>query len=352
MKQIISIIISVLFLSCATNIDLKIDELFRDYIGEVPGASILIIKDGKKIIEKSYGLANLEKKIPVKHESNFRLASVTKQFTAMCILQLIEKGKLNLNDKLTNVFSDFPEYGNKIKIYHLLQHTSGLIDYEDLINKSDTTQVLDKGVLNMMLQVDSTYFKPGTKFRYSNSAYAVLAMIVEKLSGLTFAEYLKQNIFIPLNMYQTVAFEKGISTIVNRVYGYAFENGRFVYRDQSTTSAVLGDGGIYSSIDDLYKWDQALYTYRLISTNTLNMMFSKGVLSDIDSIYYGFGWYVRDFNGEKCVFHTGSSCGFRNIIYRLPEKNITIIILTNRDTPDLKHLTSKILNYLLDKYSN
>ena len=214
-------------------------------------------------------MSNLEYNIPVTPSSIFQVGSIAKQFTAMCVMILKEQGKLDYDQTLKDFFSEFPDYGSEITIRHLLNHTSGLIDYESLIPDTTTIQVLDKGVLSMMMDQDSTYFPPGTQYRYSNSGYAVLAMIIETISGQSFAEFLKQNIFKPLEMTNTVAYEKGISEVKYRAYGYANENGKLVLKDQSLTSAVLGDGGIYSSIDDLFKWDQALYTDKLVSFATL-----------------------------------------------------------------------------------
>jgi len=325
----------------------KIDELFLDYTGNVPGASIMVIKDGKKILEKNYGLANVEEEIPITSVTNFRLASVTKQFTAMCIMMLIEKGKMKFESTLTDIFDDFPDYGKQITIKHLLQHTSGLIDYEDLIPDNSTVQVLDTDVLNMMKGQDSTYFPPGSRYRYSNSAYAVLAMIIEKISGISFAQFLKENIFLPLEMNNTVAFEKGISIVNNRAYGYAVQSDSFIFKDQSLTSAVLGDGGIYSSITDLYKWDQSLYTDKLVTDGSIELAFTRGILDTGEKIDYGLGWHLMDYKGKRCVYHTGSTCGFRNIIQRFPEEKLTIIILTNRDEPELKNLGSRIAEMFL-----
>lgn len=164
-----------------------IDSLFLDYDQpKTPGASVIVIHNGQIILDESYGFGNLEKEERATRNTNYRLASITKQFTAAAILMLVERNKLTLNTKLTNVFNSFPEYGNRITIYQLLTHTSGLIDYESLIPDTATEQVHDIDVLNMMMRIDSTYFEPGTDFRYSNTGYALLSLIVEKISGIFF----------------------------------------------------------------------------------------------------------------------------------------------------------------------
>lgn len=332
--------------ACTPNKLATVDKLFKPYTGEVPGASMMIIKDGQPFMVKSFGFAEVEKNIPVEPANNFRLASFTKQFTAMCIMQLAEKGKLNYEQKLTDIFPGFPEYGKNITIRNILNHTSGLIDYEPLIPDTATIQVLDSDVLEMMKAQDSTYFEPGTEYRYSNSGYAVLAMIIEKISGKSFAQYLKENIFDPLGMTNTVAYEKGISTVPSRAFGYAEENGVMGPKDQSLTSAVLGDGGIYSSVNDLIKWDQALYTDKLVSFGSLEQAFTPGSLKNGAKLDYGFGWRIDEYKGHRRIHHTGSTCGFATIIQRFPDDAFTIIILTNRAEPPL----TDIANTLVDMY--
>lgn len=339
---------SLLLIYCSSPLKKEVDSLFSIYAGKnVPGAALLIIKDGKPLLKKCYGMADVERQIPVTEQTNFRLASVTKQFTAMCIMMLVERGKLSYDQPLTEIFPNFPCYGKTITIRHLLNHTSGLFDYESLIPDTATSQVLDKDVLQMMMSQDSTYFLPGSQYRYSNSGYAVLAMIVEQVSGQRFAQFLKENIFEPLGMNMTVAYQLGVSEVSHRAYGYANENRQLVPKDQSLTSAVLGDGGIYSSIEDLFKWDQALYNQRLVRTETLQQAFTPGVLKDGTKLDYGFGWRIDSYRGVKRQHHTGQSCGFATIIQRYPEKNFSIIILTNRNEPMLNQTADQLADWFL-----
>ena len=173
-----------------------IDSLMSDYnLANGPGAALTIIENGYIIYSKGYGLANLEEDIPIISGTNFRLASITKQFTAMCIMILQSRGQLNYEQTLTALFPDFPNYGNEITIRHLLHHTSGLRDYFSLIPENVTEQIHDDDVLSIMMEQTSTYFIPGSEYQYSNSGYAVLAMIVEQISGLSFANFLSENIF-------------------------------------------------------------------------------------------------------------------------------------------------------------
>jgi len=319
-----------------SNIETRVDALLKPYQGNVPGAAVMVIHKNQIAFLKTYGLADVAGGRPVTAQTNFRLASVTKQFTAMSIMILKERGKLDYSTTLTEIFPDFPAYGKKITIRHLLQHTSGLIDYEDLIPDTATRQVLDRDVLSMMQALDSTYFPPGSAFRYSNSGYAVLAQVVERLSGKSFATFLREEIFSPLRMSNTVAYEKGISEVPERAWGYHLNGDSITFSDQSLTSAVLGDGGIYSSVADLYHWDQMLYTNKLVSRRTLRTAFTPGLEN------YGFGWYCDRFQDRRRLYHTGSTCGFRNALMRLPEARLTVIILTNRREPDVLGLAEQI----------
>jgi CubicO group peptidase (beta-lactamase class C family) len=339
------------FSTCSSDKVSSVDKLFKIYRGNVPGAALMIIKDGKPIQKKTYGLADIERKIPAETHTNFRLASFTKQFTAMCIMMLNEREKLSFDQTLKDFIPDFPNYGKAITIRHLLNHTSGLLDYESLIPDTTTIQVLDKDVLRMMMDQESTYFPPGTEYRYSNSGYALLAMIVEKISGQSFAKFLKQNIFDPLEMTNTVAYENGISEVNFRAFGFADENGTLVFKDQSLTSAVLGDGGIYSSVEDLFKWDQALYTDKLVSFEAMEQAFTPAILKDGTKLDYGFGWRIDQYRGFKRVHHTGQTCGFTTIIQRYPERKFSIIILTNRNEPMLMELANRLTDLFLTSNS-
>jgi CubicO group peptidase (beta-lactamase class C family) len=352
MKILSKIITSFLILFgisfCSKNNEQSIDNLMENYSGSVPGAAVMVIKDGEILFQKGYGLANLETKTMVSTKTNFRLASISKQFTAMSILILKEKGLINYDDSINDIFPDFPGYGKSITIKNLLQHTSGLIDYESLIPDTATIQVTDSIVLNMMYDVDSLYFTPGSKFQYSNSAYAVLAMMIEKISGKSFPEYLKTEIIDKLGMENTVALVNGVNNINNRAFGYHVENSGIEFSDQNLTSAVLGDGGIYTSLEDMDKWDQALYTDTLVSFETMNLSFKRGSLNSGESIDYGFGWRRDYYNDIDRVYHPGSTCGFRNIYLRYPEKKLSVLILTNRREPDVADIGNKISDLYLN----
>jgi CubicO group peptidase (beta-lactamase class C family) len=326
----------------------KLDMLFQDYNQPgAPGASVMIILNGKIAFVKGYGLADVEKKAPCGPDTDFRLASVTKQFTAMSVLILAQRKRLSFDEHLTDFFPEFPAYGRDTTVRHLLTHTSGLLDYEDLIPKGTTIPVVDRDVLRLMLQQDKTYFPPGTQYRYSNTAYALLALIVEARSGNTFARFLQENIFRPLKMSHTLAYEQGLSVVPNRAYGYSPEGRGFKRTDQSLTSSVLGDGGIYSSVADLYKWDQALYTDKLVSRKLLKLAFTPGPATEHPNTGYGFGWFIGQYRGLREIWHSGNTIGFTTRIARFPDKHFTVIILTNRNEANIAEFPHRIADWCL-----
>ncbi|MCI0706672.1 MAG: beta-lactamase family protein [Ignavibacteriae bacterium] len=338
----------VLFLSACSSTkhipNSTIDELFRDYYApNAPGAALLVIHDGTVLHNKSYGFAHLEMHRLVTGTTNFRLASVTKQFTAMCILILNERGKLSLDDTLEKFFPEIAQSYRDIKLRYLLNHTSGLPDYENYVPDSQTVQVLDADALRLINYADTVYFPAGSKFSYSNTGYALLALIIEKASGVSFAEFLRQNVFLPLQMNNTVAREAH-TVVSDRAYGYTRTDSGWTFADQSSTSAVLGDGGIYSSINDLARWDQSLYTERLLPRSVLETAMSATTPTDTSAYSYGYGWYIGSRHNMKTVFHTGSSRGFRNAIVRIPDERFTVVILTNRNEGNPVEIAYKLID--------
>jgi CubicO group peptidase (beta-lactamase class C family) len=326
----------------------RMDELLREHDRpRAPGAAVMVVRRGRVVFAKGYGQADVEHNVPCTTNTNFRLASVSKQFTAMAVMMLAERNQLSLEEKLADIFPEFPAYGRAINVRHLLTHTSGLIDYEDVISKGTTIPVVDRDVLRLLLEQDRTYFTPGREFRYSNSGYALLALIVEARSGQTFARFLKQNIFEPLKMGNTLAYEAGSSLVPNRAYGYSADGAAFRRTDQSLTSSVLGDGGIYSSVVDLRKWDQALTAGKLVKKKTLARIFEAGPQTDHAGTRYGFGWYIGQYRGAKEIWHSGTTRGFSTRIVRYPDTQSVIIILTNRNEAQLSDLARAIADTLL-----
>ena len=349
----------------------EIDAIFAPLNSSTtPGAAVLVVRNGKPVFTRGYGVTDLRTLHPIDASTNFRLASFTKQFTAACIMLLVHDGKLHYDDHLTDIFPQFPAYGKSITVRNLLNHTSGLPDYEDILMQqypntpeAKIPQIHDAGVLKLLEQQTSGRFPPGTKWEYSNSGYAVLAMIVEKISDQPFGQFLQERIFVPLQMNHTLAYEKGKNEVPHRAYGHTkpdpsklgqSEKGVWRETDQSPTSAVLGDGGIYSSIDDLAKWDRALRDHTLLTEAEMQPALTPVRLKggpakfpDATTPSYGFGWFLNPYKGHKRMSHDGETVGFRTTIQRFPDDDLTIIVLANRADLNPQDLALKAADLFL-----
>jgi CubicO group peptidase (beta-lactamase class C family) len=356
-----------------------------------PGVAVLVVQDGKKLFERGYGLRDLQSAAKIDPRTNFRLASCSKQFTATAIMLLVHDGKLRYEQKLTDVFPDFPGYGRAISIRNLLNHTGGLQDYETLMEQpenkgkwNEVHQIQDGEVLTLLEQTDHGMFPPGRQWYYSNSGYVVLGLIVAKVSGQPFPEFLRERIFAPLKMDNTVAYVKGKNEITNRAYGHTKEGNTCNQTDQSSTSATLGDGGIYSSLKDLAKWDEALRSNKLLSKEEMQPALTPVTLPTTSvngdtqphwpansdrpegtPASYGFGWFLDPYRGHPRMWHYGETMGFHSYMVRFASNKsaadqtaggavvddrlagITIIVLCNRTDVSPESLALQIANLLL-----
>ena len=324
-----------------------VDTLFRAYTGAVPGASIAVIRDGEVLLRRGYGLAELASRAPVTPTTDFRLASLSKQFTATAIMLLVKDGKLRYDQPVAELLPELPPATRAITIRHFLNHTSGIVDYEDLIPATRTSQLDDNDVLSLVASRDSVYFPAGTAYRYSNSGYVLLGIIVARASGISLPQFLKTRVFDPLEMHATVMHIEGRDTVPQRAYGYSPQGGSFIQTDQSVISATLGDGGIYSNVDDMARWDRALSRASLVDSATLTLATTPPVLPGGAATEYGFGWFVDNYRGEKRWRHTGETSGFRNAIQRYPNRHLTIVILTNRSSGEPAAIAERIADQLL-----
>jgi CubicO group peptidase (beta-lactamase class C family) len=354
----------------------KIDAIFAPLAGaHSPGMAVLVIKDGQRFFERGYGVRDLNSATKIDERTNFRLASCSKQFTAMATMLLVHDGKLRYGQKLTDIFPDFPTYGNSITIRDLLNHTAGLADYESLMEQADSSnaakhlppqwtaekQIQDAEGLTLLKQTDSGAFSPGTKWAYSNSGYVMLGLIVAKVSDQRFSEFLRQRIFVPLKMDHTVAYEKSKNEIANRAYGHTRGSATWKETDQSSTSATLGDGGIYSSLEDLAKWDEALRSNQLLSKDEMKPALTPVTLPDDSQphwpansdrpegtpVSYGFGWFLDPYRGHPRMWHYGETMGFHSYIVRFTNDNLTIVVLCNRTDLTPETLALKVADLLL-----
>jgi len=337
---------------------------------DTPGFAVLVKRDSKIVFENGYGVRDLRSKIKIDAQTNFRLASFTKQFTAMAIMLLVRDGKLRYDETLTDIFPDFPGYGKRVTIRNLLNHTGGLPDYEDLMDAAEKTkgqiwsaekQIQDAEVLQLLEKESRGKFTPGTKWQYSNSGYVVLGLIVAKVSGKSFGEFLNERIFAPLKMSSTLVFEKGKNEVSNRAFGYSKKGNGFVETDQSSTSATQGDGGIYSNLEDLSKWDDALRDHTLLSEKDFVPAITPAKLppgveaklaEDVPASLrsqasaYGFGWFLNLQGPHPLMWHYGDTVGFRSAILRYTRDNVTVVVLCNRSPLDPGNLAVEALRII------
>jgi CubicO group peptidase (beta-lactamase class C family) len=331
-------------------------------------------KEGRTLFEKGYGVRDLRTNAKIDPPTNFRLASFTKQFTAMAVMLLVRDGKLRYDETLVGIFPDFPAYGKTITIRNLLNHTGGLPDYEDLMEATDKSkgpvwspahQIQDDEVLALLKKETKGKFAPGTSWSYSNSGYVALGIIVAKVSGRSYGDFLRARIFAPLHMDHTIVYEKGKNKVVDRAFGHSKEGDALKETDQSSTSATLGDGGIYSNLEDLAKWDEALQNHTLLSADEMSPALVPAKLANgspmlwptapnDDNLHpgkpvsYGFGWFLDPAWGHPRMSHTGSTVGFRTIIERFTADNLTIVILCNRTDLDPEALAVKTADLYLN----
>jgi CubicO group peptidase (beta-lactamase class C family) len=332
-----------------------------------PGAAVLVLKDGRPLFEREYGVADLRTLHPISAQTNFRLASLTKQFTATAVMLLVHDGKLKYDDRLTDIFPDFPEYGKAVSIRNLLNHTSGLQDYEDLMAppsptdvqrdgaQSQIPQIQDAEVLKLLKREKTTKFAPGTEWRYSNSGYVVLGLIVARVSGKPFDQFLHDRIFAPLKMNHTLAYKRGQNQVTDRAYGHTKVGKQWLETDQSPTSATLGDGGVYSSLEDLAKWNAALSRHTLLTEAEMRPALTPveipgGTAEDPDGspVKYGFGWFLNPHQGHARMWHYGETVGFRTSIQRFLDDHLTVVVLSNRSDVDAAELAVKVADLYLN----
>jgi CubicO group peptidase (beta-lactamase class C family) len=327
----------------------RVDALFADIATRsAPGAAVVVARGDSILFEKGYGLADVEHNVAITPATSFRLASVSKQFTAAAILTLAEDGKLRLDDPLGVVLPGIPAYAKAITVRQLLEHTSGIPDYEPILGSREGAQIHDRDVLELLHRVNKLYFVPGTSWRYSNSGYALLALIVQRASGESFSRYLRRRIFDRAGMPTAVAHIDGENTVSNRAYGYSEHGGQWRRTDQNRTSAVLGDGGIYASAQELARWSAALDRSAVMTASSFAAATSRAKLSSGSETDYGFGWFLDTFDGRMRQRHEGDSIGFRTAIQRYPADHLTVVVLLNRGAAPIDALSDGVARIYLD----
>ena len=298
-----------------------------------PGATLLVIKDGKTLLRKSYGMADVERGIPLQPAMAMRLGSITKQFTSTAILMLAEEGKLSVTDPITKFLPDYPATGKKITIEHLLTHTSGIPNYTSKLIFSLFSS-REKSVAEMIdsFKSEPLEFEPGTRHAYSNSGYFILGAIIEKVSGLPYANFVQQRIFTPLGMTQT-AYETPNTAPGTRAVGHTAKMwGGAGPAPAISMSQVNSAGAILSTVDDMAKWEAAISSGKLLKPASWAQAFTPYKLSDGKSTNYGYGWQMAKVRGANEISHGGDVNGFAVFALRVPEKKVYVVLLTNTDS--------------------
>lgn len=328
----------------------SIDQIFSEWnLPNTPGCGLGIIKNGELIYAKGYGFANLEYDIPNSEHSVFRIGSTSKQFTAASIILLAEQKKLDLNHTLHQYFPEFPDYAKEITIRHLLNHTSGLRDYLTLSylkGLGNNDYYTDRDILNWLSNQTSLNFKPGEEFLYSNSGYWLLGQIVNKVAEMNMAKFAEQEIFEPLGMFDTHFHNDHNQIVKNRASGY-YPTSDSTYEIDMTTLDMIGDGGIFTTITDIKKWDDAYYNSTILSKAFWAMMTKKGVLNNGKKINYASGLFIETYKGLENINHGGAFVGFRSEFIRFPKQHVSIAIFANRGDANPTKKAYQIADILL-----
>jgi CubicO group peptidase (beta-lactamase class C family) len=335
----------------AAKMQRRIDSLLsQKFKSNEPGVALLIADKDRVIYEKAFGSANLELGVPMKPGMVFKLGSITKQFTAVAILQLAEQGKLSLQDSLQRYVSDFPSRGHTITIEHLLTHTSGIKDYLQIDYGSPYIERWDFSPKQLIdsFKNQPLDFPPGTAFRYSNSGYALLGYIIEKVSGETYSTYLQKNIFKPLGLDHT-AIDNAKLLIPGRVNGYNKNRNNYENADYWSSTIAYAAGAMVSNVSDLFKWHKALKTGKPVKKSTLEQAFRPFRLNNGKATEYGYGWFIREMNGIRMIEHGGSITGFRSREMYFPDEDVFITILFNNQSIAADELSMAIATLALGK---
>lgn len=333
-----------------TGLAARMDSLLSaSYSPDGPGGVALVKKGDQVILRKAYGMADLELDVPMKPENVFRIGSITKQFTAVAILQLRDEGKLNLDEPMTTYLKKYPaETGDKVTVKHLLDHTSGIPSYTGLpefgamMRKDMSPAEITETFKDLPLE-----FEPGTDWSYNNSAYILLGMIIEEVSGQTYEEYIKQHIFEPLQMTSSY-YGDPEKIIPNRVEGYSKRGDDVSIAGYLSMTLPYAAGSLLSSVDDLAKWDEALYDERIVSQAALKEAWTNTSLADKRSTGYGYGWFSSELNGKQVIEHGGGINGFVSYFIRVPEEELVVVTLQNFNGQNVSQIAERLLMMAMD----
>ena len=333
MKRISLLLLLLLLLSLTCfaqdGVATKVEEYIRSEMvsQQIPGVSLAVIRNGEIVLARGYGLANIEHQVPVKPETIFQSGSMGKQFTATAVMMLVEEGKLSLDDKITKYFTDTPAAWNNITVRHLLTHTSGMTDYpRDFDLRLDYTE----DELVQWIKTIPLAFEPGAKWSYSNLAYVMLGVLIHKVSGKFYGDFLQERVFKPLGM-TTARVISETDIVLNRAAGYRLVNGQLKNQEWVSPSLnTTADGALYLTVYDMAKWDAALYGEKLLKRTSLEEMWTPVKLNDGKTHGYGFGWALGEVRGHRFVEHGGAWQGFKAQISRYVDDKLTVVVFANQ----------------------
>jgi CubicO group peptidase (beta-lactamase class C family) len=318
----------------------QVDALFADFDKKgSPGCALAIIQDGRITYQRGYGMADLDYDAPITPASVFYIASDSKQFTAFSVALLVEQGKVSLDDPVTKYFPELPKavYGG-VTVGHLIHHTGGVRDYWPLIELAGNSvddELTDDDFIALMARQKALNFSPGERYEYSNSGYVLLAILVKRVSGESLAEFASANIFRPLGMSHTFFRDDPSVIVKERATGYDYQQGG--YREHTTNSRLVGDGGLMTTVGDLFLWDQNFYHNRLGkgSPDLIKLVETVGTLNSGKKTNYAFGLAVTEYMGLRTITHNGSAFGYKADMTRFPEQNFSVVCLCNTDAPKM-----------------
>ncbi len=337
--------------SFAAGLKADVDRVFAAWDKpESPGCGLGIVHEGRLVYQKGYGQANLEQNIPINPSTVFYIASTSKQFTAASIALLAKQNKLSLDDDIRKYLPELPEYDSRITLRHLIHHTSGIPDYLELLGLAG--ERLDdvhgeEEILELLSRQKSLSFKPGDQFLYSNSGYFLLGVIVKRVSGKSLAQFAEEHIFNPLGMTHTRFHDSRTRLVKNRAQGY-FSSKEGEFRNYLTQFDRVGDGGLMTTVEDLFRWDQAIENGTLGGKDFANSLLTQGQLNNGNSLTYAFGLMIGQHRGLKTISHGGSFIGFKSELLRFPERRLSVICLCNHNAADATKLAKEVANIVLD----
>lgn len=331
----------------------RVDKLFNQWDKvDTPGCALAVIKDGKIIYKRGYGMANLEHNIPIFPKTVFYIGSVSKQFVAFSTAILAKQGKLSLDDDIRKYVPELPDYGTPVTIRHLLHHTSGLRDYLALLDIAgiDFGYFHEKDVLELITRQKELNFKSGEEYLYSNSGYFLLAVIVERASGKSLRKFTEENIFRPLGMKNSHFHDDYTEIIKDRASGY-YPAEKEKYKNFISTFDCVGSGGLFTSVEDFFLWDQNFYHHKVGGKDLINFILTRGTLNNGKKLNYAFAFRIESYKGLKTVGHGGALGGYRSAFIRFPEQNFSVICLSNLSSFNPTKLCQQVADiYLADQF--